>query len=294
MSVRNMHNVIAVAGTIWTDQRATLPRHNSWFVIVYRAEAPLRCPDVCCPAFSEAASMTCLLCVLLWLVRSARALPAEDVSPSQQSQTPPLRSAVASDADDEKEEDREEETSGTLWVHARLPQSVYGNNPAATGKRKSTNNAVWNVVKHLKEHTVQRGHVRPRQRVLAQSWTWMWEKMVYERYRGNQQFCTCVLWPRPSGVGVGLAHCYVSSHWVDLWHTKTSEAAYSGICEIRIEGVRLAAGGNRGGHAVQLAGSEKAEGYTETGQRCCPCRRPGSSCDGAGHSRLCCRLWVGG
>ena len=71
----------------------------------------------------------------------------------QQSQTPPLRSAVASDADDEKEEDREEETSGTLWGHARLPQSVYGNNPAATGKRKSTNNAVWNVVKHLKEHT---------------------------------------------------------------------------------------------------------------------------------------------
>jgi hypothetical protein len=71
----------------------------------------------------------------------------------QQSQTPPLQSAVASDADDEKEEDREEETSGTLWGHARLPQSVYGNNPAATGKRKSTNNAVWNVVKHLKEHT---------------------------------------------------------------------------------------------------------------------------------------------
>jgi len=71
----------------------------------------------------------------------------------QQSQTPPLRSAVASDADDEKDEDRVEETSGTLWGHARLPQSVYGNNPAATGKRKSTNNAVWNVVKHLKEHT---------------------------------------------------------------------------------------------------------------------------------------------
>jgi hypothetical protein len=98
----------------------------------------------------------------------------------QQSQTPPLQSAVASDADDEKEEDREEETSGTLWGHARLPQSVYGNNPAATGKRKSTNNAVWNVVKHLKEHTarptrahsgegVERGHVRSRQRVLAQS-----------------------------------------------------------------------------------------------------------------------------
>ena len=43
----------------------------------------------------------------------------------QQSQTPPLRSAVASDADDEKEEDREEETSGTLWGHASLPQSVY-------------------------------------------------------------------------------------------------------------------------------------------------------------------------
>jgi len=31
----------------------------------------------------------------------------------QQSQTPPLQSAVASDADDEKEEDREEET--LLW-----------------------------------------------------------------------------------------------------------------------------------------------------------------------------------
>ncbi len=31
--------------------------------------------------------------------------------------------------------------------------TVSVNNPAATGKRKSTNNAVWNVVKHLKDHT---------------------------------------------------------------------------------------------------------------------------------------------
>ncbi len=63
------------------------------------------------------------------------------------------RKLLLRDADDEKEEDREEETSGTLWGHASLPQSVYGNNPAATGKRKSTNNAVWNVVKYLTEHT---------------------------------------------------------------------------------------------------------------------------------------------
>jgi hypothetical protein len=56
MSVRNMHNVIAVAGTIWTDQRATLPRHNSWFVIVYRAAAPLRCPDVRSTIFAASAA----------------------------------------------------------------------------------------------------------------------------------------------------------------------------------------------------------------------------------------------
>ena len=63
----------------------------------------------------------------------------------QQSQTPPLRSAVASDTDDEKEEDREGETSGTLWGHARLPQSVYGNNPSATGKTEVQSQEALNV-----------------------------------------------------------------------------------------------------------------------------------------------------
>ncbi len=73
---------------------------------------------------------------------------------AQYSQTPPLRSEVVSDADDETEEHREEETSGTLWGHPRLPRSVYDNNAAVADKRKSKTNAVWDVVKHLKEHTV--------------------------------------------------------------------------------------------------------------------------------------------
>ena len=69
------------------------------------------------------------------------------------SQTPPLRSQAGSDADDDQEEDREEQTTGSLWGHARLPHSVYGNNPPAGGKRMSKQNAVWEVVKHLKEKT---------------------------------------------------------------------------------------------------------------------------------------------
>ena len=132
---------------------------------------------------------------------------------------------------------------------------------------------MWNVVKHLKEHTAH-------------------SVVVDTKYT---HVCVAPI----TASEAGELGADVDSDGNSLWFcnkvfTLTSEAAYSGICEIRIEGVRLAAAGNRGGHAVQLAGSEKAEDYTETGQRCCPCRRPGSSCDGAGHSRLCCRLWVGG
>jgi hypothetical protein len=71
----------------------------------------------------------------------------------EHSQTPPLRSQAGSDADGDPEEDREEQTTGSLWGHARLPHSVYGNNPPAGGKRMSKQNAVWEVVKHLKEKT---------------------------------------------------------------------------------------------------------------------------------------------
>ena len=67
------------------------------------------------------------------------------------SQTPPLRSQVGSDTDDDQEEDREEQTTGSLWGHPRLPHSVYVNNPPAGGKRMSKQNVVWEVVKQLKE-----------------------------------------------------------------------------------------------------------------------------------------------
>jgi len=70
------------------------------------------------------------------------------------SQTPQLRSDRGSDDDDDKEDEREEQTSGSLWGHARLPPSVYGNNPPPGGKRMGKANAVWEVVKHLKERTV--------------------------------------------------------------------------------------------------------------------------------------------
>ncbi len=45
------------------------------------------------------------------------------------SQTPLLRSEGGSDTEDDKKEDREEQTSGTVWGHEHLPRSVYGNNP---------------------------------------------------------------------------------------------------------------------------------------------------------------------
>ena len=58
-----------------------------------------------------------------------------------------------SDGEDDKDEDREEQTSGTVWGHARLSRSVYGNNPTTGGKRQSKPNEVWDVVKQLKEKT---------------------------------------------------------------------------------------------------------------------------------------------
>jgi hypothetical protein len=67
------------------------------------------------------------------------------------SQTPPLRSQTGSDTDDDQEEDREEQTTGGLWGHGRLSQSVYDNNPPTGGKRVSKQNAVKEVVKHLKK-----------------------------------------------------------------------------------------------------------------------------------------------
>ena len=73
---------------------------------------------------------------------------------TERSQTPQLRSDRGSDDDDDKEDEREEQTSGSLWGHARLPPSVYGNNPPPGGKRMGKANAVWEVVKHLKERTV--------------------------------------------------------------------------------------------------------------------------------------------
>ena len=73
---------------------------------------------------------------------------------TERSQNPQLRSDRGSDDDDDKEDEREEQTSGSLWGHARLPPSVYGNNPPPGGKRMGKANAVWEVVKHLKERTV--------------------------------------------------------------------------------------------------------------------------------------------
>ena len=71
----------------------------------------------------------------------------------ERSQTPQLGSDRGSDDDDDKEDEREEQTSGSLWGHTRLPPSVYGNNPPSGGKRMGKANAVWEVVKHLKERT---------------------------------------------------------------------------------------------------------------------------------------------
>ena len=42
----------------------------------------------------------------------------------ERSQTPQLGSVGVSDADDDKEEDREEQTTGSLWGHTRLTPSV--------------------------------------------------------------------------------------------------------------------------------------------------------------------------
>ena len=56
--------------------------------------------------------------------------------------------------EDDTEEDREEHTSETVWGHPRLSRSVYDNNPAVADKRQSKPNTVWDVVKHLREKTV--------------------------------------------------------------------------------------------------------------------------------------------
>jgi hypothetical protein len=61
---------------------------------------------------------------------------------TERSQTPQLRSDRGSDDDDDKEDEREEKTSGSLWGHARLPPSVYGNNPPSGGKRMGKDNVV--------------------------------------------------------------------------------------------------------------------------------------------------------
>jgi hypothetical protein len=55
---------------------------------------------------------------------------ADEISrQTEHSQTPLLGSVEGSDADDDTEEEREEQTTGSLWGHACLPPSVYGNNP---------------------------------------------------------------------------------------------------------------------------------------------------------------------
>ena len=77
---------------------------------------------------------------------------ADETSRKQESsQTPQLGSVGGSDADDDKEEDCEEQTTGSLWGHTRLPPSVYGNNTPSGGNRLSKVNAVTRITKELRD-----------------------------------------------------------------------------------------------------------------------------------------------